>query len=135
MTKPLLAAWAAASAATLALDLAWLGLIARPLYQRHLGALMAERVFWPAAGLFYLLYGAGVVYFCAAPALREDSLPQAALKGALLGILVYGTYDLTNLAILKGWGVLISAVDVAWGIFLTALAASAAFAASRWLSR
>jgi uncharacterized membrane protein len=108
-------------ATTAVLDLLWLGVLAASLYKRELGHLMAPRVNWAAAAVFYLLYGLGVAYFTEAP-----TRLAAAQRGALLGLLVYGTYDLTNLAVLRGWTPLISAVDVAWGVFLTASAAAAA---------
>lgn len=125
-----LAAWAAASAVTLGLDLLWLGVVARGFYRAELGHLMAERVSWPPAFLFYALYGAGAVYFAVEPALRAGGLRAAAVHGALLGLLAYGTYDLTNMAVLRGWGARIAALDVAWGVFLTAAVASAAFLAA-----
>lgn len=122
------AAWAAASATTLALDLLWLGVLARELYRSRLGHLMAERVSWPPALLFYALYGLGAAHFAAG---RAGSLREALVQGALLGLLAYGTYDLTNMAVLRGWGAAISAVDVAWGMFITACASAAAFSAAR----
>lgn len=130
-----LAPWAAASLVTMALDLLWLGVLARGFYRRELGHLMAERVGWPAAFLFYVLYGAGVSYFCTAPALREGGLRAALQHGAALGLLAYGTYDLTNMAVLRDWGPRVSAVDVAWGTFLTAAASAAAYAAARVFAR
>lgn len=122
----LLGAWAAASATAAALDLFWLGWAASALYRKALGHLMADRTSWPPALLFYALYGAGVVLFAARPA---TSLREAALLGAALGLLAYGTYDLTNMAVLRDWGAAISALDVAWGVLLTSLAASASFKA------
>jgi uncharacterized membrane protein len=116
--------WLAASAATAALDLLWLGVLARSLYARHLGHLMAPEAYWPAALAFYALYGAGVVFFTKAASAKES-----AFRGGALGLLVYGTYDLTNMAVLRDWGGAISAVDVCWGVFLTSVAGAAAFAA------
>ena len=127
---PRAAGWIAASLVTMGLDLLWLGVLARPLYRRELGHLMSETVGWPAALLFYVLYGGGVLYFAAS---RGQSPREALLNGALLGLLVYGTYDLTNMAVLRGWGAKISALDVAWGVFLTALASLAAYAAAKRL--
>ena len=116
-------AFAAATAGMLLLDLVWLGLIAKDLYRRELGHLMAPDVRWGAAALFYVLYGAGIAHF----AVRGAPGPrQAAVSGALLGLFAYGVYDLTNLALLAGWTVKISLLDVAWGACATALAAAAA---------
>lgn len=128
-----LASWAAASLATMGLDLLWLGVLARGFYRRELGHLMADKVGWPAAFVFYALYGGGVVYFCASPALREGGLRTALQNGAVLGLLVYGTYDLTNMAVLRDWGLKIGAADAAWGVFLTTAASAAAYAAARAL--
>jgi len=128
-----LAAWAAASLVTMSLDLLWLGVLARGFYRRELGHLMSDRVGWPAALVFYVLYGGGVLYFCTVSALREGGLRAAVQHGALLGLLVYGTYDLTNMAVLRNWGLRIAAADVLWGIFLTAAASAAAYAAARAL--
>lgn len=131
MSAARLAAWATASLVTMALDLLWLGVLARGFYRRELGHLMADRVGWPAALAFYVLYGGGVLYFCTTSALREGGLRAALLHGAALGLLVYGTYDLTNMAVLKNWGPRVSAADVLWGVLLTATASAAAYGAAR----
>ena len=125
------AAWAAASLVTMGLDLIWLGVLARGFYRREVGHLMADKVGWPAAFVFYALYGGGVLYFCTLDAMREGGLKTALRHGALLGLLVYGTYDLTNMAVLRDWGLRVSAADVLWGIILTATASAAAYAAAR----
>ena len=122
-----LRAWAAGTACMAALDLFWLGVLAKGLYRAELGHLMGPRVRWEAAGAFYLLYGAGIAHY----ALRDaGTVKDAALQGALLGLFAYGVYDLTNLALLRGWTVRISLLDVAWGASATALAACAARAAT-----
>lgn len=126
-----LAAWATASVGTLALDLLWLGVLARGFYRREFGHLMAERVTWPAAFAFYVLYGAGVAYFCVQPAQGDSGARTAAFRGAMLGLLVYGTYDLTNMAVLRDWSVKGACVDVLWGVFLTAAVSAAASLNSR----
>lgn len=129
MNKP--AAWIAASLTTMAMDLLWLGVVAKDFYRKHLGHLMAGKVGWPAALAFYVLYGGGVLYFCAGPALREGSPKTALINGALFGLVMYGTYDLTNMAILRDWGGLISAADIAWGVVITSAASAAAFTVGR----
>lgn len=118
----MLRSWATASLVTLCLDLLWLGVLAKDLYRARLGHLMADSVRWPAAFLFYLLYGWGVTRFCVLP---SPDPARAAASGAFLGLLVYGTYDLTNMAVLRGWGGAISAVDILWGVALTAGVAAA----------
>ena len=109
----------------------WLSKVMRPLFERHVGALLAADVRWTAAAGFYVIYAAGIVHFAALPALREGGPPAAALNGALLGALVYGVYEATNMATLKGWTWSMVAADVAGGAVFTALAA----AASVWLVR
>jgi len=96
-----------------AIDMVWLGLVARGFYRRQLGGLLAEQVNWPAAVVFYLLYIAGIVVFVTLPAAREGSLARALGLGAFFGLVAYATYDLTNLATLKGWPLGVSLVDIA----------------------
>ena len=110
------------------LDIAWLGVIAKDIYARGCGHLMGDKVRWGAAILFYLIYAAGILRFAVAPA---SSVGLAMREGALLGLLVYAVYDLTNLAILRNWPVGVSILDVAWGTFATSLVAGAAFWAAR----
>lgn len=125
------AAWAAAIVTAMALDALWFGLVARRFYRRHVGEMMAEHYGWPAAVAFYVLFGGGLLYFCVDPALRAGSAASAVLNGAALGLLVYGTYDLTNLAILKHWDTRLAALDVTWGVFFSAASAAAAYGAGR----
>jgi uncharacterized membrane protein len=104
-----------------AIDLVWLGLIARDFYRRHLGHLLSAQVNWPAAILFYLVFIAGIVFFVVRPALEAGSAARALAWGAFLGFLAYSTYDLTNQATIRDWPLLVTVVDLAWGTCLTAL--------------
>ena len=117
------AAWAAASLVTMGLDLIWLGVLARGFYRREVGHLMADKVGWPATFVFYALYGGGVLYFCTLDAMREGGLKTALRHGALLGLLVYGTYDLTNMVVL-GMGAAGQCRRRPLGIILTATASA-----------
>ena len=103
----------------LILDAIWLGLIARRLYRAQIGFLMAKQPKWAAAGVFYLLFVAGLVVFCVSPAVREGSVGRAAWRAALFGLVTYATYDLTNLATVEGWPLLVTAIDLAWGTALS----------------
>jgi uncharacterized membrane protein len=105
------------------IDGIWLGAVARGFYRRHLGFLMADAPNWIAAGLFYLLYAVGVVVFAAQPAVDAGNALDALWRGALFGLVAYGTYDLTNAATVRDWPVLITVVDLAWGTILTAAVA------------
>ncbi len=128
------AVYAIMLAAFLAVDLAWLGIAARGFYTRHLGRFFADKVKWPAAFVFYLLFVAGMLIFAVDPALDHRSLARAAVLGALYGLFTYATYDLTNLATLKDWPLPIVVVDIGWGMVLSALVSVAGYlAAARML--
>ena len=121
-------AYVASAVVFLGLDYIWLSRVARDFYASSLGSMMRETPDFTAAGIFYLFYIAGIVFFAAMPA---ESWKGALLRGALLGLLAYGTYDMTNLATLKGWPWRMAAVDMAWGTALTALAALGGYLASK----
>lgn len=104
-----------------AIDMVWLGLVAKNFYQQQIGHLMTQNVNWLAAILFYLLFIVGVVIFAVQPALNEHSWLKALALGALLGLLSYATYDLTNLTTLKDWPIIVTIVDLIWGTTLSAL--------------
>lgn len=114
-----------------ACDFAWLGWVAKGFYARSLGALLLTRPNVAAAIAFYLLYALGVQVFAVHPALAAGSWTRAWVVAALFGFFAYATYDLTNLATLKGWPLPLALVDIAWGSVLTAIAATAGFAAAR----
>ena len=118
--------------AFLAIDFIWLGFVATRFYREQLGHMMLEKPLLGVAFAFYALYAVGIVVFAVMPAVREDSWRNAALLGALLGLVAYGTYDLTNLATLKGWPVTMTFVDMAWGMVLTAASATAGFYAASY---
>lgn len=130
----MLAAYVGAFLTLAVLDGAWLGLVARDFYQSRVGDLLLPKPNWGVAAIFYLAYPAGVVLFAVAPALDAGSVLRAAVLGLLLGALAYGTYDLTNLATLKGWSAAVALVDVAWGAFATAVAAGGGFLLARLAS-
>jgi len=107
--------------AFLGIDSLWLGLVAPSFYRSQIGHIMTESPNLLAAGLFYLLFIYGMVVFIVEPGVREQTLTQAVLRGALFGLVTYATYDLTNLATLEGWPVLVTVVDLIWGTALSAL--------------
>lgn len=96
-------------------DLLWLGKIAKHIYRKEVGTLMKKHVFWTPALLFYMLFPLGLIYFAIWPA---TTALHALLSGALFGLITYGTYNLTNLSLIKGWTTRISIIDIVWGIFL-----------------
>jgi uncharacterized membrane protein len=103
-----------------AIDMVWLGLVSKNFYAKHIGFLMTPNVNWMAAIIFYLLFIVGAVAFVIMPALSQKSLVHALLFGALFGLITYATYDLTNLATVKDWPLIVTVVDLAWGMTLSA---------------
>ncbi len=115
-----------------AIDLLWLGIVAKNLYDQHLGALLLEKVNWAAAILFYIIYIGGIQVFVLHPAiLGGTGLLKAAIMGGLLGFFAYSTFDLTSLALFKGWSMTVVLIDILWGTFLTGTVAAVAL----WLAR
>jgi uncharacterized membrane protein len=121
------AAYIASGLVFIALDFLWLAVIAQKLYQREIGGLLLEKPNMVAAVAFYLLYLAGTVYFAVRPALAAGSWTTALISGAIFGLIAYATYDLTNMATLKGFSWTIVAADLAWGAFVTAAIATAGY--------
>ena len=116
----------------LGLDFVWLSLTMAPLYKNKLGPLLLDKPNFMAAGVFYLLYGVGIAAFAVLPGLDQNSWFRALWGGALLGLLAYGTYDLSNLATLKNWSLSVSVIDMAWGTFATAMAALISYCGIRY---
>ena len=110
-----------------AIDLLWLGVVAKGFYQRQLADFLSEQVNWPAAIVFYLIFIAGILIFAVLPAIEKNSFGKAVVSGILFGFFTYATYDLTNLATLRGWPLKIVFVDICWGMVLTGCVASAGF--------
>lgn len=117
----------------LAIDMVWLGLVARPFYQQQLGFLMAPNPNWFVAAFFYLLFVLGLLFFVVVPGLNANSLKATLVRAALFGLVTYATYDLTNLATLKDWPALLSIVDMLWGTFLSVSVSVISFFAGKRL--
>jgi uncharacterized membrane protein len=124
-------AYIAAATGFLLLDFLWLGFVAKTFYRQEIGALLLEKFNMTAAIGFYLIFVVGVVIFAVLPALQAGSWKTALLYGALFGFFTYATYDMTNLATLKGWSFPVTVVDIAWGAFLTGISALAGYLATR----
>jgi uncharacterized membrane protein len=105
----------------LAIDMVWLLVIAKSLYAQHLGYLMAPKANLLAAFLFYLLFVLGLMYFVLNPALLGGSWKTALFSGLFFGLVTYATYDLTNLATIKDWPILITGIDLVWGSVVSGL--------------
>ncbi|WP_296907226.1 DUF2177 family protein [Polaromonas sp.] len=105
-------------------DMLWLRVIATAWYAQGLGHLLASSPNLAAAGIFYLLFPAGLLIFTVLP-FENSSLPRVVAMGALFGFFAYATYDLSNLATLKDWPVSITLLDIAWGSVVSGLSAGA----------
>jgi uncharacterized membrane protein len=108
-----------------AMDMVWLGVVAKKFYARHIGFLMKSNINWTAAILFYLLFLVGLVVFVISPAVERGSWTRALFLGALFGLITYATYDLTNLATMKEWPLALTIVDLLWGTVLAASVSAA----------
>jgi uncharacterized membrane protein len=117
------ATYAATAIVMVLLDLLWLGIIAKPIYQQGIGHLMAEQPRLGVAVAFYLMFALAIVVFAVAPNEGNPGIARTAITGALFGFFAYATYDLTNLATLKNWPVAMSLMDMAWGSFVSAASA------------
>ena len=117
-----------------AFDAFWLLAVASRLYRREMGDILLSRPNFVAAGIFYLIYTAGIVAFVVSPALEQQSWQHAVGYGALLGLVAYATYDLTNLATLRGFSISIAMIDLVWGVVLTSAVGGLSFAVIRWIS-
>ncbi len=109
------------------IDMIWLGVVAKKFYKIQLGSMMAKRINWAAAIVFYLLYIMGLIFFVIYPALEQGSWFYALWTGAFFGLICYATYDLSNLATLKGWPKAVTAVDLVWGSVLSGVLAVIGF--------
>ncbi len=112
--------WAIAFALLLIIDMVWLMWLGRGFYVDEIGGLLLEQPNLIAAFAFYALYIAGLVYLVIAPAAEADSVMKAVISGAVFGLVAYATYDLTNLAVMKGFTLKIALIDMVWGMALSA---------------
>jgi len=128
-----LIAYLATAVVFFAIDFVWLTR-AVGFYRGEIGSLLLDDPKLGYAAGFYLLYVVGVVVLVVIPAVTGGSWVQALLMGALLGLVAYGTYDMTNMATLKGYTLRVALVDMGWGTFLTAVSALAGYFVTRWLA-
>ena len=116
-----------------AIDLVWIGVVAAGFYQRHIGHLLRPDVLWAPALVFYLLYIAGLLVFAVLPGLEAGALTRTLTLGAFFGLVAYATFDLTCMALLRDFPLVVVVVDLVWGMVLTTLVSAAGFGIARWL--
>jgi uncharacterized membrane protein len=117
----------------LAIDFVWLSTATSRIYKPYLGDLLAERPNLPVAAAFYVVYVVGVIALAVVPALNEGNVWGAVWRAAIFGALAYGTYDLTNLATIKGWAWQVSVIDIVWGTTLNSVVAASSYYVGVWL--
>lgn len=118
----------------LGIDAIWLGFIAKNFYAQKLGYLMAKNPNFVAAGIFYLLFVFSLMIFVLIPALKNNSLSQAIIYGALFGLVTYATYDLTNLATIRDWPLVVTVIDIIWGTVLSASVSAVSYLIYKWIA-
>lgn len=116
------------------IDMLWLGVIAKGFYRQNLEFILSPDVNWAAAITFYLIYIIGILIFAVIPAIERDSIFKALVWGGLFGFFTYATYDLTNMALIRGWPLKVVIVDIIWGMFLCASVASLSFKLAKWIN-
>lgn len=117
----------------LAIDMVWLTLIAKGFYAKQLGYVMAKNPNLVAALTFYVIFIAGLVFFVIAPSLDKKMWMHAVFTGAFFGLVTYATYDLTNLATIRDWPLVITIIDMIWGTILSASVSGISFFIARKL--
>lgn len=117
-----------------ALDLLWVAVVAKGFYYRLLGTIISDTPRWLPIILFYLIFAAGLLILATIPAIKESSISQALWLGMVAGLVVYGTYDLTNYALIQKWSLLVSVVDIVWGVILTGTVSTVGFTCMQWLA-
>ena len=130
MTKTWVIAYLATLVATVAMDFVWLSQMADRLYRPVMGDMMLDQFRLPPAIVFYVMYVAGLVFFAVRPALSSRQWSTAFAHGAALGLVAYGTYDLTNQATLKNWSTMLTLADLGWGAILSGSASTLGYFAS-----
>ncbi len=133
--RSVLTAYVTTAVCFFALDLVWLGTMVNSFYKPRMAGLLLDKPNLAVAGLFYALYVVGMLIFAVMPALRGGSWTQALWSGALFGFFAYATYDMTNLATVRGFSPVVAVVDLAWGTVATGVAAALGTAGAAWMSR
>ena len=116
----------------LLLDAIWLGLIARTFYAKNLALYLTDNVIWPSALIFYVIFNIGLLVFVILPSIEKNSYTTLVIYSLLYGLVTFATYDLTNLATIKDWPLIVSIVDMSYGMFVALASSSAAFYVNKY---
>ena len=117
----------------LILDFIWLGFVAKDFYARQLSLYLTDNVIWSSALIFYIIFNIGLLIFVIMPSIEKNSYLTLVLYAILYGLVTFATYDLTNLATVKEWPLIVSLIDMTWGMFVAFSSASVAFFANKYL--
>jgi len=117
----------------LILDFIWLGFVAKDFYARQLALYLTDNVIWSSALIFYILFNIGLLIFVIMPSIEKNSYLTLVLYAILYGLVTFATYDLTNLATVKEWPLIVSLIDMTWGMFVAFSSASVAFFANKYI--
>ncbi len=109
------------------IDMIWLGVIAKGFYFKALEPLLAKNINWVAAIIFYFIFLFGILIFALLPGLTKQSLGHTVIMASLFGFIAYATYDLTNLATLRDWPLMVTVVDLIWGAFISGSTAAVTY--------
>ena len=116
----------------LLLDAIWLGLIAKTFYAKNLALYLTNNVIWSSAIIFYVVFNIGLLVFVVLPSIEKNSYTTLVIYSLLYGLVTFATYDLTNLATIKDWPLIVSIVDMFYGMFVALASSSAAFYANKY---
>ncbi len=116
------------------IDVVWIAVVANKFFQAKIGFMLRPDVQWVPAVIFYLLFVSAVLVFAVIPGVERGSLARAVVSGAFLGLVCYATYDLTNLALTKGFPTIVAVVDMTWGALIAATIAATGYSAAGWIS-
>ncbi|MEI7931686.1 MAG: DUF2177 family protein [Alphaproteobacteria bacterium] len=128
-------AYVATAVVFVVLDAGWLTLVAPRLYRPIQGVLLSGGVKIGPAIAFYLIMIGGLMYLAVRPALASGRAIDALVTGAVVGLVAYATYALTNHAIMKVWTPAMTLADMAWGTLIGGLGSTAGYFVARWLSK
>jgi len=117
----------------LIIDGAWLTIVMKPMFVSMLGDMLRTQISVAPAAIFYLVYVVGILFFAVAPAAGDGNWMAAFGRGLFLGLLAYGTYDMTNLSTLKNYQLSIALIDTAWGGVVSGITAVIGVFAARWI--
>ena len=104
----------------LIIDIIWLSFAVKSFYRPNIGHLLLDKPVMWAAAMFYIIYVVGIGVVIIEPSINYDNIFSFLLKSFIFGLVAYGTYNLTNMATIKGWSQSVVFVDMLWGGFLTA---------------